>query len=175
MRKPLSVPDRLAVYRPIVAVVLLLVTVAANAHQQKESVTRILFNARTGSIEVMHRFLVHDAEHAVKKMFGTEADILGSDASRERFATYVHEQFRLRDDAGNDIALTPVGHEIDGRFVWVYAEAPARDDLTSLTLVHDALRELWPDQVNLVNIDREGQTTSALLAGNEREVTLKLR
>ena len=57
---------------------------------------------------------------------------------------------------------------------WVYAEAPVPDDLTALTLVHDALRDLWPDQVNLVNIDRDGKTLSALFAGAGREVEIQL-
>ena len=161
-------------WRLLVAWTLLLIALPAGAHQQKESITRVLFNSRTGNIEVMHRFYLHDAEHAVKAIFGTDADILGAETSRERFSTYVHEHFRMEDQDGLAIPLAPVGQEIEGRFLWVYAEAPIREDITSLTLVHDALRDLWPDQVNLVNIDREGETRSALLAGSDREVTVRL-
>lgn len=153
---------------------LVITALPAGAHQQKESITRVLFNSRTGNIEVMHRFYVHDAEHAVKAIFGTDADVLGSEASRKRFSAYVHERFQLRDQDGLLLPLTPVGHEIDGRFLWVYAETPMRDDLTSLTLVHDALRELWPDQVNLVNVEQNGDTQSALFAGSKRQVTVRL-
>ncbi len=166
---------RLDVRRLCISLVLLLGALNAGAHEQKESITRVVFNSRTGNIEVMHRFLVHDAEHAVKAIFGNDADILGSEASRERFAEYVHEQFQMKDQDGLAIPLAPVGHEIEGRFLWVYAEAPAREDLTSLTLVHNALRELWPGQVNLVNVDRDGDTQTALFSGSEREVTVRFR
>ena len=161
-------------WRLLIAGTLLLASLTAGAHQQKESITRVLFNPRTGNVEVMHRFLVHDAEHAVKAIFGPDADILGSETSRRRFAEYVHERFLMKDQDGVSLPLTPVGYEIEGRFLWVYAEAPVPDDLTALTLVHDALRDLWADQVNLVNVDRDGKTMSALFAGAGREVEIQL-
>ena len=152
---------------------LLLVRDSRKRTKQQESITRVLFNDRTGNIEVMHRFYAHDAEHAVKAIVDSDADILGSEASRERFSAYMHEQFRLLDEDSQPIPLTPVGHEVEGRFLWVYSEAPIPDGLDALTLVHDALRELWPDQANLVNVDRNGETQSALLAGSERQVTVR--
>ena len=48
----------------------------AVAHQQKIAITTVLFNPRTENIEIMHRFNLHDAEHAVKAMFKKTADIL---------------------------------------------------------------------------------------------------
>ncbi len=41
----------------------------AAAHQQKIAITTVLFNPRTQNIEIMHRFNLHDAEHAVKALF----------------------------------------------------------------------------------------------------------
>jgi len=174
---PTSFPQRRTVcglLPVLLASAALLYAGIAGAHQQKESITRILFNPRTGNIEVMHRFDLHDAEHAVKQIFDTDADILASNETRDRFAAYVHARFALRDQDGVDLPLAPVGHEIEGRFLWVYAETPIPDKLTALTLTHDALRDLWPDQVNLVNVDRDGETTSALFAGGEEAITLRL-
>ncbi|MEM8984872.1 MAG: DUF6702 family protein [Pseudomonadota bacterium] len=170
MRKPVKIFAAL-----MAGLMLALTTQATSAHQQKESVTQVLFNARTGNIEVMHRFLVHDAEHAIKALVESKTDILGSEQSRQHFADYVRRHFQLRDQDGNAIVLQPVGHELDGRFFWVYSEAPAPEGVGALTLSHDALRELWSEQVNLVNVQREGITRTALLAGGEREVTVDLQ
>ena len=133
----------------------------ATAHQQKESVTRVLFNARTGNIEVMHRFLLHDAEHASRKLLGGSADLLGNGAHRDRFERYVHGRFALIDQDGAVIALTPVGNEIEHQFLWVYAEAPMPDSLTAMTISHHALHEVWPEQTNLVNVEHGGTVRSA--------------
>lgn len=159
--------------RALLLAVLLLAT-SLLAHQQKEAITRVLFNPRTGNIEVMHRFLLHDAEHAVRELFGNSADLLGDAADRDRFEAYVHERFSIVDQDGETIILAPVGNEIDGRFLWVYAEAPIPDDLTSLTLSHDALRDLWPEQTNLVNVERDKTVRSATFNAGRREATIHL-
>lgn len=143
------------------------------AHQQKEAVTTVLFNARTGNIEVMHRFLLHDAEHAVREIFGQSADLLGSAEDRGRFEDYVHQRFSIEDQDGVTIELTAVGNELDSRFLWVYAEAPIPEDLTAMTLTHDALRDLWPEQANLVNVERGSDVKSATFVGGLREANFE--
>ena len=101
----------------MLAVLGLLLAMPATAHQQKEAITRVVFNDRTGNIEVMHRFLLHDAEHAIGQLFGQSADLLGNPADRDRFEEYVHSGFSLLDQDGEVIALAPVGNEIDSRFL----------------------------------------------------------
>ena len=143
------------------------------AHQLKESITRVLFNPRTGNIEVMHRFLLHDAEHATRELFGGDVDLLGSAAARDRFESYVHGRFSLTDQDGDTIVLVSVGNEIDSRYLWVYAEAPIPVGLTALTLCHDALRDVWPEQVNLVNVERDKTVRSATFGRGRREATIR--
>lgn len=135
------------------------------AHEQKAAITRVLFNPRTEHIEVMHRFLLHDAEHAVKLIFGGTADILEDDATRARFADYVYRRFSLAGPDGTPIPLAPVGYEIDGRYLWVYQEAPAPASLEGLTIRHDALRDIWPEQINLVNVERGDVLRTATFHG----------
>lgn len=161
--------------RPVALLAILLLALPTAAHQQKESITRVLFNPRTGNIEVMHRFLLHDAEHASRELLGESADLIGNPADRDRFEDYVHQRFSLADQDGAPIALTPVGNEIENRFLWIYAEAPVPEGLTALTLSHDALRDLWPDQVNLVNIERDRDIQSALFDGGSDELTIRFR
>ena len=153
-----------------IAAALLLLATVASAHQQKEAITQVLFNPRTGNVEVMHRFVLHDAEHAVRELFDGAVDIIGSGEDRERFARYVYARFTIAADS-QELTLKPVGSEIDGRFLWVYAEAPIPAEAQRLTIEHQALRDLWPDQTNLVNIERGGETTTLLFQGQHRALT----
>ena len=73
-----------------------------------------------------------------------------------------------------NLALTPVGNEIENQFLWVYAECPIPEGLTALTLSHDALRDLWPEQMNLVNVERGETLRSALFDGGQTEITVDL-
>jgi len=153
---------------------LILTLPQAWTHQQKEAITRVFFNPRTNNIEVMHRFLLHDAEHAVKELRKGKADMLGSPDDREFFSAYVHEHFAMTDQDGRVLPLSPVGEEIEGRFLWVYAETVIPEDIESLTLRHDALRDIWPEQVNLVNVERGGNVQSATFLGGSTELTIDL-
>ncbi|MEY3666812.1 MAG: hypothetical protein RL572_352 [Pseudomonadota bacterium] len=149
----------------LLGLVALLTSAVAAAHQQQAALTRVLFNARSGNLEVMHRFVLHDAEHAVRALLDPQADLLASAPAREQFARYVQERFSLLGDAGNPLPLQYVGQEVDGPFLWVYQELPIPAGLTSLGVIHDALRELWPQQNNLVNIERDGSVQTLNFSG----------
>lgn len=135
------------------------------AHQKKEAITRVIFNERTGSIEVIHRFLVHDAEHAVKQIFGGKADILASKQTQKDFSKYIMDRFKMADMSGKEFTLQTVGYEVEGKHIWVYQETPIRKDLEGLRIIHNALRDIWPEQVNLVNIERNKKIKSLLFTG----------
>jgi len=143
-------------------------------HQQKEAITRVLFNPRTSNIEVMHRFLLHDVEHAVKVSRKGRADILASETDREFFSSYVHQRFSIADQNGRVLPLKPVGNEIEGRFLWVYSETPIPEALTMLKLQHGALRDIWPEQVNLVNVEYNGVVKSATFMGGSTELMISV-
>lgn len=144
-------------------------TATAQAHQLKSAISTILFNPRTGNIEVSHRFYLHDAEHAVRAIFGHHADILGSPKTQRQFSDYVSERFTLFDDQQRPMPLQRVGYELEGRFFWVYQETAEPTTLHSMTVRNDALRDLWPSQVNTINIEGNG-TLQTLVFDNTVEL-----
>ena len=152
-----------------------LLAFGAQAHEQRASVTRVQFNERTGNLEVMHRFLIHDVEHAGGKLFGESVDVLGNESDRQRFEDYAHEQFSITDQDGRDIALTPVGNEIDGRYLWVYAETAMPSGLTGVVVYQGALHEVWSTQSNLVNVGFDGEVKSATFLRGSQPAEIALR
>ena len=156
----------------------LLVISTGEAHQQKNAVTRILFNENTGNIEVMHRFFIHDAEHAAGLIFGERQMLAESRESRELFSSYVINRFSIeasfREGNSEVLGLSYVGEEVDGQFLWVYQEIPAQDDIMAFTIVNLTLRDVWSDQSNLVNIERDGRIYSLTFDGSAEVLTVKL-
>jgi hypothetical protein len=130
------------------------------AHEMKTALTKVLFNPRSGNIEVMHRFYVHDAEHGVKQLFDKGADLLNSEQSQHIFSQYVSEHFALQQLNGQPIALTLLGGQLDGRFFWVYQEATVPPDIRGLLIKHTALQDIWPAQINSVNVEGKGAIKS---------------
>lgn len=127
------------------------------AHEQKAAITSVVFSERSNNIEVVHRFNLHDAEHAVKRLFGKDADIYLSNDTQTKFADYVYEKFTLASAAGENIELTSVGFEREGKFFWVYQEAPIPNRTEGFIVQHSALQEIWPSQVNTVNLESGGR------------------
>ncbi|XOV80497.1 MAG: DUF6702 family protein [Aestuariibacter sp.] len=124
------------------------------AHQIKTAISTVLFNQRSGNLEIMHRFYLHDAEHAVHHVFDKNADIISDSKTQQRFAEYVSDRFSIEAEESK-LPLLSVGFEIEGKFFWVYQEAPLPENVSELTVAHNALRDIWPDQINTVNIERQ--------------------
>jgi Domain of unknown function (DUF6702) len=141
------------------------VAAPAFAHQQKAALTELLFNPRSGTLEIVHRFYLHDAEQAVQRLFGAEADIHGKQDTRFKFARYTVAKFALWDGKDMPIELGLVGFEIEGNYFWVYQESETKLDVKALTIRHDALRDIWPAQMNTVNIEGKGPLQTVLFSG----------
>lgn len=151
---------------PGMAALLLCLSQAASAHQIKAAITKVLFNPRTENIEVMHRFNLHDAEHAVKSLVTKDADILDDAQTQKAFADYVAEHFTMLTADNSPLALKLVGYESEGKFFWVYQETEQPPSLDGLKIRHDALRDLWADQVNTLNVEGNGPLKTLTFTDN---------
>lgn len=146
---------------------LLLVASSTFAHQQKAAETTVLFNKRSGQLEVSHRFYMHDTEHAVQSLFDKNADIINSEITQKQFANYVAKQFLVRTLSDKPLALTSVGYEVEGKFFWVYQETKLPLQLNGIKMLNGTLRDLWPTQINMVNIEGKGEVRTLYFSENE--------
>ncbi|WP_044555864.1 DUF6702 family protein [Shewanella piezotolerans] len=158
----------------IIAVFIGLTCHSVFAHQQKMATTTVSFNHRVANIEVMHKFYLHDAEHAVKELFAPSADILNSKATQNSFAEYVQAQFAIETDDSKKLPLKFVGLELDGKYIWVYQETAIPNQVTELSISNGALQELWPSQLNLVNIEGKGKLQSLLFNDSDQWLNVSL-
>lgn len=138
-----------------------------SAHKLKTAFTVILFNERTDNLEVMHRFYLHDAEEAVWELIDQKADIIGNPDTQEKFAEYVIKRFGLKDQNGDDINLDLVGFQNDAGYFWVYQEIKQPTGLTQLQIRDDALRDIWDEQFNVVNVEGFEQVVTLSFSGSD--------
>jgi hypothetical protein len=136
------------------------------AHQQKAAITRIELNPRTNMLEVMHRFELHDAEHAVKEVFDGSADIIQSKETQSQFAHYVIARFGIYYPNNDALPITLVGFETEGKHFWIYQETPKPESLAGLQIVHNALRDIWFAQTNTVNVKLDKEINTLTFTDN---------
>lgn len=152
----------------VIAILLLGALVAPNdlwAHEQRAALTSVLFNDRTGNIEIVHRFYIHDAEHAVRQVIDDNADILASDKTQLAFTNYVVDNFKLAGADGQLLDIHTLGYEVEGRYFWIYQELPIQE-FDVMNVVNNALREIWPQQTNTVNIEGRGTVKTLTFEGS---------
>ncbi|WP_404343358.1 DUF6702 family protein [Pseudoalteromonas mariniglutinosa] len=152
----------------LLLIALCLIAAPSLAHQLKASVTTVLFNKRTNNIELMHRFYLHDTEHAVEHLFAGNANIISNKDDQKRFADYVESHIALQTLAGEPLTLNKVGAQVDGKFFWVYQEAAIPANIDGIRMSNGALRDLWPAQVNMVNIEGQGKVKTLHFSENAK-------
>ncbi|MEW5250173.1 DUF6702 family protein [Microbulbifer sp. 2201CG32-9] len=155
----------------LAAALLLMLSAQVEAHRYHFGLTELYVNARTQSLEISHRFFVADLERALALSAGTEF----KNAQRQ-MEDYVNQRFQIRD--GNGALLVPkwVGMEADVHDVWIYQEVPlANISGDKLEVRQSMLMEIEGDQVNTLNIKRNGKTESFTLKPGASRVTVSLR
>ncbi|WP_201276837.1 DUF6702 family protein [Microbulbifer sp. ALW1] len=149
---------------------LLLLTANAEAHRYHFGITELSVNERTQSLEISHRFFVADIERALSLSASKEM----TDAQKQMEA-YVNDRFQLGTADGARLKPKWVGMESDVHDVWVYQEIPlAEVQGKTLKLSQSMLMEIERDQVNTVNVTRDGKTESYTLKPGSSQVTFEL-
>jgi len=139
-----------------VLVAAVLVPTGAGAHKYYAALTRITFNAHTGSMEVVHRFFADDFDLAISRRAGRRLslDDLGG-AGRAAIETaaegLIRAQFSLSAE-GHRIGLEFVGLEPEGDVVWAYFEAPGLTPPAVLDVDNRLLVAEFEGQSNLLTI-----------------------
>jgi hypothetical protein len=132
------------------------------AHEQKVALTDILFNKRTGNLEIAHRISLHDAEHTLHKISESSVDLTKSTKAQKAFGKYVAQRFGLFLEDKTKLKLTLVGQEIERGYLWVYQETKIpKPAAASFIITNTILQDVIKGQVNTVNI-RDGSRVATL-------------
>ena len=95
------------------------------------------------------------------------ADIINSATTQQQFADYVAKQFLVHTLADKSLPLANIGYEVEGKFFWVYQETAIPSTLKGVKMFNGALRELWPTQINMVNIEGKGKIRTLYFSDNK--------
>lgn len=155
----------------------LLMSSSVLAHKMKSAFTIVLFNERTGFLEVMHRYSLHDAEEASQELFRGKADIIEDPKTQQRFADYIMAHFQIRDESKQLIPLNFVGSQNDAGYFWIYQDYKLTRQFDSIEIKNLALTELWREQINAVNVEFTGQTQTVTFStgDNWQKVVTKVK
>jgi hypothetical protein len=155
-------------------IALLLSSAVSQAHRLPEGLTTVSYNPTTASTEIVHRLHVHDAETGLAEIMQNAQFTLGTLESQARFALYVEQRFTIRDNAsGTALTLVLVGAELEGDQVLVFQEVAGALPFR-VAMRNDILREVYPDQVNKVNVVLDTGVRTLIFSGEDEWKDLHL-
>ena len=120
------------------------------AHRFHVGIAEVSFNARSGSLEVVHTYMAHDVEALLSNLYQRQFD-MGDADDQAVFRQYLERQFWITGATGR-LPLKWVGMTADTENITVYQEAP-NTPLAQAASIHNAvMSDFLADQVNTVNI-----------------------
>jgi hypothetical protein len=117
------------------------------------------FNARTGSTEIVHTYMLHDVEALLANLYQRQFDL--QDPEDEAILRkYVEQRFYLLAPDKSRLQLRWVGVTVDTQSVIIYQEVEDAS-FDKIGAIHDeVLIDFLPDQVNTVNLAPGGVVRS---------------
>lgn len=155
----------------LLAVALLACSAAVSAHQFHVAFTDLSFNARTGSIEVVHTLHTDDVDALLANLYQRQFD-LSAPEDEAVLRQYVDKTFWIAAADGRRLPLHWVGVTVGPDTVVVYQEIE-HTTLAQAVLVHDGLlSDFLADQANTMNVTENGvvRTLSFSRQTNEQEL-----
>jgi len=145
-------------------------------HKFYVSLTELRYNTQSERFELSMRIFPDDLERALLERSGIQTQ-LASELEHEKadslLKTYLLESFTLHAD-GEVIVFNYLGKEPESDALWCYLESGPVSAPRELSIRHELLTEIFPDQVNIVQVYKDDWNKGLLLNRNQPSGRLSL-
>lgn len=143
-------------------------------HKFYVSLTEVKYNAHTERFEVSMRIFPDDLDRALLERSGIQTG-LATEMEHEKadslLKVYLVESFSIQADEA-EIAITFLGKEPESDAIWCYLESDPVSAPRVLSIRSELLTEIFPDQVNIVQVYLDVWNKGLLLNRNQTSGTL---
>ena len=157
-----------------VALILLfpLAGAAPALHAYHSSITELRYNAAKKQLELSVKVFTDDFEKALSQGQPTHVNLTEAGPRPLVLASaYLGRTLQVSTTAGAPLQLQVLGMQAENDGYWFYCKVSLPGPVSGVKLRQAALLDAFSDQMNIVNIEANGQKQSALFrAGHEQEV-----
>ncbi|MBD2756962.1 hypothetical protein IC230_29045 [Spirosoma sp. BT704] len=129
------------------------------------------YNPKERVFEISIRIFTDDFEKGLSAAVGSRVNLNGSPGSDNKIdpviEKYVHAHFAYSSPQKQPKPIKYVGHETEADAHWLYLEMPYAEPFRGGLLKQNVLMELFDDQVNMVNIQYQGQKKTFVFRKNQ--------
>ena len=167
------VPLLLVQHRLLLIIVAIGLALPIWAHRAPGSLTTIEWNEASGRTEIVHRLHSHDAELGIASVLGVADFSIIDINARAQAALYVERRFHIT-HGKQELPLTLVGAELVGQYLFVYQEL-SQQLHGEIRVLSDILSDVYPAQLNQVNINDGGIVFTLTFTANEGWLSYQFR
>ena len=159
----------------LLAALILLFPLAGAApalHAYHSTITELRYNAAKKQLELSVKVFTDDFEKALSQGQPTHVNLTEAGPRPLVLASaYLGRTLQVSTTAGVPLQLQVLGMQAENDGYWFYCKVPLPGPVSGVKLRQAALLDAFSDQMNIVNIEANGQKKSALFrAGHEQEV-----
>jgi hypothetical protein len=160
----------------MIVLMLFLFTGSAGAHKFYVSLCRINYVQDSSELQIVLKIFTDDLEKALSEAgyglvrLGAESE---SKASDSLVLKYLLRHFRLY-SGGEELVVHYLGKEVDYDVTWCYLESRTEGNLRELTVKNDILTEVYPSQINLVEVSYSGGQKGMMLNRDKIKDSIQL-
>ena len=141
-------------------------------HAYHSTITELRYNAAKKQLELSVKVFTDDFEKALSQGQPTHVNLTEAGPRPLVLASaYLRRTLQVSTTAGVPLQLQVLGMQAENDGYWFYCKVPLPSPVSGVKLRQAALLDAFSDQMNIVNIEANGQKQSALFrAGHEQEV-----
>ncbi len=144
-------------------------------HPFHVSVCEIDYDEKAKVMQITQRLFVDDMETAIKQIDGKQKLNILDKAFTPKLDVFFKKYFSKKlfiTVNGKVLAVTYLGHEIEGDAVWCYLETEKVKKIKTVEIKNELLFETFTDQSNIIHIKIAGETRSLKLTNQQRKGTV---
>ena len=149
----------------------------SSAHKFYVSLCQVSYNHDSAQLQIVMKIFTDDLENAVWQEEGILMK-LGSKNEREDsdslLSVYLLRHFHIR-ILGEEIPVCYLGKEVDYDVTWCYMESFPEKEFHELTIENDLLTEVYPNQINLIEVLLNGRKKGVMLDYDRTIGTVKFK
>lgn len=159
---------------PLAAALLLFPLAGArpSLHAYHSTITELRYNSAKKQLELSVKVFVDDFEKALSQGQPTHVNLTDAGPRPLVLAdAYFQRTLQISTVAGARLPMQVLGMQAENDGYWFYCKVPLPGPIAGIKLRQAVLLDAFSDEMNIVNVEANGQKQSALFrAGHEEEV-----
>lgn len=167
-------PRRHSLRTPVYAIAVLWLTVliisitSFTRHEFHASVTKMEYNPKEQAFEISMRIFTDDFEKALSAASNSKVALdRPTEKNDQLIEKYVQSHFSYLTPQKQAKPFKYIGHETEADAEWLYLEMPFTEPFRGGILKQNVLMDLFDDQVNMVNLQYQGQKKTFVFRKNQ--------